>query len=102
MRLFVPLALLAVATPALAIETAPPAPLNTNEAAAALDRAPKEGEVLRDTGARIVGQVYKVQPSGNILAIVNRQTVRIPASTLSIVDGKLVTTLTKSEALRQK
>ena len=97
MRLFVPLALLAVATPALAIETAPPA-----EAAAALDRAPKEGEVLRDTGARIVGQVYKVQPSGNILAIVNRQTVRIPASTLSIVDGKLVTTLTKSEALRQK
>ena len=97
MRLFVSLALLAVATPALAIETAPPV-----EAAAALDRAPKEGEVLRDTGARIVGQVYKVQPSGNILVIANRQTVRIPASTLSIVDGKLVTTLTKSEALRQK
>jgi hypothetical protein len=97
MRLFVSLALLAAATtPALAIETAPA------EAAATLDRAPKEGEVLRDSGARIVGQVYKVQPSGNILAIVNRQTVRIPASTLSIVDGKLVTTLTKSEALRQK
>ena len=99
MRLFVSLALLAAATtPALAIETAA-APV---EAAAALDRAPKEGEVLRDTGARIVGQVYKVQPSGNILVIANRQTVRIPASTLSIVDGKLVTTLTKSEALRQK
>lgn len=97
MRLFVSLALLAAATtPALAIETVPA------EAAATLDRAPREGEVLRDSGARIVGQVYKVQPSGNILAIVNRQTVRIPASTLSIVDGKLVTTLTKSEALRQK
>jgi len=43
-----------------------------------------------------------VQASGNLLAIVNRETVRIPASTLSIVNGKLVTTLSKSEALKQK
>jgi hypothetical protein len=98
MRLFVTLALLAVATPALAIETAaPPA-----DVAVALDRAPKEGEILRDTSARIVGKVYKVQASGSVLAIVNRETVRIPASTLSIVDGKLVTTLSKSEALKLK
>ena len=98
MRMFVTIALLAVATPALAVETVtPPA-----EATTALERAPKEGEVLRDTSARIVGKVYKVQASGNLLAIVNRETVRIPASTLSIVDGKLVTTLSKSEALKQK
>lgn len=96
-HLLAPLAIL-TASPALAIETAaPPA-----ETAAALSRAPKEGEVLRDTGARIVGKVYKVQPSGGVLAIVNRETVRIPASTLSIVDGKLVTTLTKAQALKQK
>lgn len=86
------LALIA-ATPALAVENAAPA---------ALERAPKEGEVLRDSGARIVGKVYKVQPSGAVLAIVNRETVRIPAETLSIVDGKLITTLTKTEALKQK
>ena len=86
MRMFVTIALLAVATPALAFETVtPPA-----EATTALERAPKEGEVLRDTSARIVGKVYKVQASGNLLAIVNRETVRIPASTLSIVNGKLV------------
>ena len=98
MRMFVTIALLAAATPAIAVETAtPPA-----EAATALERAPKEGEVLRDTNARIVGKVYKVQASGNLLAIVNRETVRIPASTLSIVNGKLVTTLSKSEALKQK
>lgn len=97
MRLFVSLALLAATTPALAIETAaPPAE------AAALERAPKEGEVLRDAGGRQIGKVYKVQASGGVLAIVNRETVRIPASTLSIVDGKLVTTLTKGEALKQK
>lgn len=98
MRLFVSLALLAAATPALAVETAPPAEVATT----ALERAPRESEVLRDTGGRIVGKVYKVQPSGSVLAIVNRETVRIPASTLSIVDGKLVTTLSKSEALKQK
>jgi hypothetical protein len=98
MRLFISLALLAATTPALAIETAaPPA-----EAATALERAPKEGEVLRDAGGRQIGKVYKVQASGGVLAIVNRETVRIPASTLSIVDGKLVTTLTKGEALKQK
>lgn len=96
-HLLAPLAVLA-ASPALAIETAaPPA-----EAAAALERAPREGEVLRDTGARIVGKVYRVQPSGAVLAIVNRETVRIPADTLSIVNGKLVTSLTKAEALKQK
>ncbi|WP_077148415.1 hypothetical protein [Sphingopyxis sp. KK2] len=98
MRLILLLALLAATTPALAIETAPPAEVT----AAALERAPRESEVLRDTGGRIVGKVYKVQPSGGVLAIVNRETVRIPASTLSIVDGKLVTTLSKAEALKQK
>ncbi len=99
MRMFAlaPLALFA-AGPALALEAvAPPA-----DVAAALSRTPKEGEVLRDSNARIVGKVFKVQPSGSVLAIVNRETVRIPANTLSIVDGKLVTTLTKSEALKLK
>ncbi|HZG34006.1 MAG TPA: hypothetical protein VEZ59_12065 [Sphingopyxis sp.] len=90
-----PLALLAAAPPALATDTAAPA-------AAALERAPREGEVLRDAKARIVGKVYRVQPSGGVLAIVNRETVRIPADTLSIVDGKLVTSLTKAEALKRK
>jgi hypothetical protein len=85
-------AALFVAAPALANETAAPA----------LERAPKQGEVLRDTGGRQIGKVYKVQASGGVLAIVNRETVRIPADTLSIVDGKLVTTLTKTEALKQK
>ncbi len=86
-------AALLIAEPAFANETAAPP---------ALERAPRQGEVLRDTGGRQIGQVYKVQPSGAVLAIVNRETVRIPADTLSIVDGKLVTTLTKSEALKQK
>ncbi len=85
------LALIA-ATPALAYQTG----------AAALERAPKEGEVLRDGSARIVGKVTKVQASGAVLAIVNGQAIRIPAETLSIVDGKLVTTLTKTEALKLK
>jgi hypothetical protein len=86
-------AALFVAAPVLANETAAPA---------ALERAPRQGEVLRDTGGRLIGKVYQAQPSGAVLAIVNGATVRIPANTLSIVDGKLVTTLTKSEALKQK
>lgn len=88
----------------LAAATAPVVAVQATDtpAASALPRAPVEGEVLRDAKARILGKVYKVQPSGGVLAIVNRQTVRIPADTLSIVDGKLVTSLTKSEALKQK
>ncbi|NIJ39353.1 hypothetical protein FHR22_004100 [Sphingopyxis panaciterrae] len=94
----------AIASVILAASAAPAAATQVTEApaAAALARPPVEGEVLRDTKARIVGKVYKVQPSGAILAIVHRETVRIPAETLSIVDGKLVTTLTKSEALKRK
>lgn len=84
-------AALFLAAPAFATQTAP-----------ALERAPRQGEVLRDTGGRLIGKVYQAQPSGAVLAIVNGATVRIPADTLSIVDGKLVTTLTKSEALKQK
>ena len=98
MRLLISLALLAATTPALAIETAPPAEVAT----VALERAPRVNEVLRDTDGRIVGKVYRAQPSGSVLAIVNGETVRIPAGTLSIVNGKLVTTLSKAEALRQK
>lgn len=90
------LTLLAVAAPALAIEIAAP------PAAAALERAPREGEVLRDSQARIVGKVAKVQVGGAILVIVDRGTVRVPANSLSIVDGRLITTLTKSEARRLK
>jgi len=93
-----PLLLTVPAVPALANETVDaPAPT-----AAALSRAPVEGEVLRDAKARIVGKVYKVQPSGGVLAIVNRETVRIPADTLSIVNGRLVTSLTKGEAIKRK
>ncbi|HMO74774.1 MAG TPA: hypothetical protein PKD99_16855 [Sphingopyxis sp.] len=87
-----PLALLAAAPSALAFETAAPA----------LDRAPKEGEVLRDAGGRVVGKVARVQPSGGVLVIVGGQTARVPADTLSIVDGKLVTSLTRAEAARLK
>lgn len=87
---------------AAALVVAAPAFASQPAAAPALERAPRQGEVLRDSGGRQIGQVYKVQPSGAVLAIVNRETVRIPADTLSIVDGKLVTTLTKSEALKQK
>jgi len=87
---------------AAALVVAAPAFASQPAAAPALERAPRQGEVLRDSGGRLIGKVYQAQPSGAVLAIVNGATVRIPADTLSIVDGKLVTTLTKSEALKQK
>ena len=95
---------LVVAPFLLAAATAPAVAAQATEtpAASALSRAPLAGEVLRGAKARIVGKVYKVQASGGVLAIVNRETVRIPAETLSIVDGKLVTSLTKAEALKRK
>ncbi|PKP98879.1 MAG: hypothetical protein CVT74_09535 [Alphaproteobacteria bacterium HGW-Alphaproteobacteria-13] len=65
-------------------------------------RAPRAGEVVRDSRARVLGRVHKVQPDGTTLVIVGGRVVPLPASTLSVQNGKLVTTLTKGEALQQK
>jgi hypothetical protein len=49
-------------------------------------------------GARL-GQVYRVGSDGAVQMIIGGKLVTVPASTLSSVDGRLVTSLHKSEVL---
>lgn len=68
----------------------------------ATHRAPREGEVVRDSKSRVLGRVDKVKADGSVLVIVGGRAVPLPATSLSFVDDKLVTSLSKGEALQQK
>lgn len=77
---------------------AAPMPL-ISHAAWAADQATqvKEGSMLYSEDGRRLGAVYKVGDDGSVKVIYNNKVVVIPASTLSDVNGKLTTTLTKSD-----
>jgi hypothetical protein len=60
--------------------------------------AEKGQMVVASNGARL-GTVYRVSTDGSAQIIIDGKLVTIPASTLSNVDGKLTTNLTKSEVL---
>jgi hypothetical protein len=60
--------------------------------------AEKGKTVVSSNGSRL-GIVYRVGPDGSAQIIIDGKLVTIPASTLSSVDGKLTTSLSKSEVL---
>ena len=49
-------------------------------------------------GTRL-GAVYRVGPDGSAQIIIDGKLVTVPANTISITNGKLTTSLTKSEVL---
>ncbi|AHE51897.1 hypothetical protein [Sphingomonas sanxanigenens] len=55
------------------------------------------GAMLRDANHVRLGRVDQVRPDGSVSLIVGSKFVVVPASTLSVVDGKLTTSLTKKE-----
>ena len=60
--------------------------------------AAKGKQLIASNGARL-GQVFRVDADGSIQMIIGGKLVSIPASTLSSVDGRLTTSLSKSEIL---
>jgi hypothetical protein len=70
----------------------------TASAAGTAAVAEKGQMVVASNGARL-GTVYRVGTDGSAQIIIDGKLVTIPASTLSNVDGKLTTNLTKSEVL---
>jgi hypothetical protein len=60
--------------------------------------AEKGKTLVTSNGARL-GQVYRVGSDGSVQMIIDGRMVAVPASTLSSVDGKLTTSLSKSEVL---
>jgi hypothetical protein len=59
------------------------------------------GKMLYGPDGRRIGAVYRVASNGNAELILDGKLVRVPASTLSDVNGKLSTSLTKRELNRR-
>jgi hypothetical protein len=58
-----------------------------------------KGQTLVASNGSRLGQVYRVGSDGAVQMIIDGKLITVPASTLSSVDGKLTTTLSKSEVL---
>lgn len=88
--LFVVLVSVFAAATAIAQESAP--------AAATTAIASKGQMVVASNGARL-GSVYRVATDGAAQIIIEGKMVSIPASTLSSANGRLTTSLSKSEVV---
>lgn len=97
MNKFVPVALvatlIAAGLPTAAIH-AQPAPQTSVAAASVVAR---EGQVLYDGKGKRVITVNRVATDGSVKVIFDGRLVTVPAATLSLVNGKLTTSLTKAE-----
>lgn len=98
-------ALLAVAaltaTSAFAAETTQPVQAVGETVAANAAVSVTAGKMLYSpTGSRIAS-VYRVTSNGDAQLILDGRLVTVPASTLSEVNGKIATSLTKSEITRR-
>jgi len=58
-----------------------------------------KGKMLMGANGARLGPVYRVSADGSAQIIIDGKMVTVPASTLSTVDGKLMTSLSKSEVL---
>ncbi len=55
------------------------------------------GQMLYDSSEHRIAAVYRVTADGNVQIVLNGKLVTAPASSLSDVNGKLTTSLSKSE-----
>lgn len=88
------IALALIATPALAAEAQ----------IGAVAQAPelKAGTMLRDANNYRLGAVNRVNADGSVAVIIDARLVTIPAASLSVVEGKAQTSLTKREVISLK
>jgi hypothetical protein len=70
--------------------------------AIAQDGVATEGKMLQSANGARLGAVYRVTDDGSAQLIVDGKMVTVPAATLSVVDGKLTTSLSKSEVRKLK
>jgi hypothetical protein len=66
--------------------------------AASASVAEKGKMLVASNGARL-GAVYRVGADGSAQLIIDGRMITVPANTLSSVDGKLTTSLTRSQVL---
>lgn len=92
MNKVVPLALLATVT----LFAAAPGSLHAETAAVAVTA----GKTLYGPNGGRIASVYRVAADGRVQIILNGKLVTVPSATISQVEGKVTTSLTKSELLR--
>lgn len=87
----------AVAAPASVFAAETAQPVSAVVEASASSVTPKAGKMLYASDGRRVASIYRINPEGNPQVILNSQLITVPASTLSDVEGKITTSLTKSQ-----
>lgn len=92
MNKFVPVALLATVT----LFALTPVALRAEEATVSASA----GQAMYGPKGKRVAAVYRVTSEGAVQIILDGKLITVPNSTLSEVDGKLTTTLTRSELRR--
>jgi hypothetical protein len=92
MTKFAPVALLAAVT----LSAVAPATLRAEPAAVSVSA----GQSLYGPDGKRVASVYRVSEDGNVLVIIDGKLINVPATTLSEADGKVVTTLSRTELRR--
>ncbi|MCX7864743.1 MAG: hypothetical protein N2423_06895 [Novosphingobium sp.] len=60
----------------------------------------RTGSTLYGADGKRIAKIYKVSSDGTAQVIVNSKLYRVPVSTISQQDGKLTTTMTRSEIVR--
>jgi hypothetical protein len=74
----------------------------TPAAAIAADAAITTGKMVYTAEGKRVGAIYRLKEDGSAQVIVNGKLVTLPASTLSVVDGKVQTILAKQQILASR
>jgi len=72
------------------------------EASSSTPVAAVKGKMLYATNGGRLGSVYRVGSDGSVQLILDGNMRTVPASTLALVDGKLTTSLSKSEVISQR
>lgn len=90
-------ATIAVVASAIAAVTAPAVAYAQDSEEAAATVEVKRGDMLYSADGKRIGNVYRVTAEGDAQLIYRSRMITIAASTLSEVDGKLTTSLTRDE-----
>lgn len=64
---------------------------------ASADTGVRSGQILRDINALRIGPVDKVNADGSVQVIFESRFVTIPASDVSVVQGNVISTLSRKE-----
>lgn len=99
MNKFVPIALVAT----LALFATAPAVLHAETVAAAANGAavaPAVGKVIYSASGSRIAAIYRVNDQGRVQVILDGKLVTVPGASLSDVDGKITTSLSKADLLR--